>query len=320
MKKIILSVVIFFTVLNPLFAQEDKIDTVHVGIYITSIHDIDFKQKEFTATFWLWLKYKNAKLDFTNNLEVPNAKTVEKTFSTIDTSGGRIFQQMKLQCVLKDSWKISNFPFDEQKLRISIENSQFDALNMVFVADTLGEHFDKRFTLRGWNIDSCIITAGKRVYQTAFGNEAAVKQETEYSAFRVRLSVTREAGGLFWKMFIGMYLAFLISYICFYIHSDSMDSRFGLSVGSLFAVVGNKYIIDSALPDSASFTLVDTLHGITLMFILLVIAANAYSLRLIKQNKIQQSIRFDNVTAFVVFIIYAALNAWFIWRAVKGVS
>jgi hypothetical protein len=99
-----------------------------------------------------------------------------------------------------------------------------------------------------------------------------------------------------------------------------MDSRFGLSVGSLFAVVGNKYIIDSALPDSASFTLVDTLHGITLMFILLVIAANAYSLRLIKQNKIQQSIRFDNVTAFVVFIIYAALNAWFIWRAVKGVS
>jgi hypothetical protein len=196
MKKIILSVVIFFTVLNPLFAQEDKIDTVHVGIYITSIHDIDFKQKEFTATFWLWLKYKNAKLDFTNNLEVPNAKTVEKTFSTIDTSGGRIFQQMKLQCVLKDSWKISNFPFDEQKLRISIENSQFDALNMVFVADTLGEHFDKRFTLRGWNIDSCIITAGKRVYQTAFGNEAAVKQETEYSAFRVRLSVTREAGGV----------------------------------------------------------------------------------------------------------------------------
>jgi hypothetical protein len=243
---------------------------------------------------------------------------VEKTFSTIDTSGGRISQQMKLQCVLKDSWKISNFPFDEQKLRISIENSQFDASNMVFVADTLGEHFDKRFTLRGWNIDSCIITAGKRVYQTAFGNESAVKQETEYSAFRVRLSVTREAVGLFWKMFIGMYLAFLISYICFYIHSDSMDSRFGLSVGSLFAVVGNKYIIDSALPDSASFTLVDTLHGITLMFILLVIAANAYSLRLIKRNKIQQSIRFDNVTALVVFVIYVLLNAWFIWRAVNG--
>ena len=318
MKNLILSVIIYFTACLNLSAQQDNIDTVHVGIYITSIHDIDFKQKEYTATFWLWLKYKNPKLDFANNLEVPNAKTVEKTFSTIDTSDGSIFQQMKLQCVLKDSWKISNFPFDEQKLRIYLENSQFDASNMVFIEDTLGEHFDKRFTLRGWNIDSCIISSGKKTYQTAFGNESVVKQESVYSSFRLRLSITREAGGLFWKMFIGMYLAFLISYICFYIHSDSMDSRFGLSVGSLFAVIGNKYIVDSALPDSTTFTLVDTLHGITLFFILIIIAANAYSLRLIKQNKIHQSIRFDNFTALVVIVMYVLLNAWFIWQAVTG--
>lgn len=318
MRNLILSVIFCLSAFNTLHAQEDKIDTVHVGIYITSIHNIDFKQKEFTATFWLWLKYKNPKLDFVNNLEVPNAKTVEKAFSTIDTSGGRIFQQMKLQCVLKESWKISNFPFDEQKLRIFLENSQFDANSMVFVEDTLGNHFDERFALRGWNIDSCIISSGKKTYQTAFGSESAVKQESVYSSFRLRLSITREAGGIFWKMFIGMYLAFFISYICFYIHSDSMDSRFGLSVGSLFAVVGNKYIVDSTLPDSTTFTLVDTLHGITLFFILLIIAANAYSLRLIKQNKIPKSIRFDNVTAMIVIVSYILLNAWFIWKAVKG--
>lgn len=301
-------------------AQDDSIDTVHVGIYITSIHDIDFKQKEFTATFWLWLKYKNKELDFINNLEIPNAKTVDKTFSTIDTSDGTVFLQMKIQCVVKESWKISNFPFDEQKLRISLENSQYDVSSMIFVVDTLGDNFDRRFTLRGWNIDSCIITSGKRVYQTAFGSESAEKQVTEYSAFRVRLSITREAMGLFWKMFMGMYLAFLISYICFYIHADSMDSRFGLGVGSLFAVVGNKYIIDSSLPDSASFTLVDTLHGITLMFILLVLASNAYSLRLIKKNLIDKAIRFDNRMGLVLAVVYLLLNAWFIFRAVANGS
>ncbi|HLO81867.1 MAG TPA: hypothetical protein VK166_12955 [Chitinophagaceae bacterium] len=318
MKNLALFVVIMLFACCTAFAQEEKKDTVLVGIYITSIHDIDFKQKEFATTFWLWLKYKNPKLDFVNNLEVSNAKTVDKAFSTIDTTGDRIFLQMKLQCVLKDSWKISNFPFDEQKLRIFIENSQFDASSMVFLPDTLGEHYDKRYTLRGWNVDSCIITSGKKIYQTAFGNEAAVKQESEYSIFRVRLSITRDAAGLFWKMFLGMYLAFFISYICFYIHSDSMDSRFGLSVGSLFAVIGNKYIIDSSLPESSSFTLVDALHGITLFFILVVIAANAYSLRLIKQNKIQQGIRFDNATALIVLFSYLALNAWFIWEAIAG--
>src|SRR5688572_10097664 len=35
-----------------------KPDTVKVGLYVTSIHNIDFKQKEYTTTFWLWLKYK----------------------------------------------------------------------------------------------------------------------------------------------------------------------------------------------------------------------------------------------------------------------
>lgn len=301
-------------------AQDKAPDTVRAGIYITSIHNIDFKQKEFTVTFWLWLRYTNRELDFVNNLEVPNAKTIEKSFFTIDTSDHEVYLQMKMQCVMKDTWKIDNFPFDEQKLRITFENSQFDASSLVFVPDTLGEHFDKRFTLRGWNIDSCIMTASPRTYQTAFGARDVQKQETVYSAFRVRLSITRDAGGLFWKMFLGMYLAFLISFICFYIHSDSMDSRFGLSVGALFAVVGNKYIIDSSLPDSSSFTLVDALHGITLLYILLVVATNAYSLKLIKKGQLERSIRFDHRTALILAISYVALNVLIIWNAAEGAN
>ena len=318
MRKILVACFALLMLSGLLEAQEPQKDTVQVGIYITSIHDIDFKEKEYVITFWLWLKYKNPAFDFVNNLEIPQAKSIEKSFSVIDTTGDRIYMQMKLQCVMKDSWKISNFPFDEQKLRVGIENSQFDASSLVFMADTAGDHFDKRFTLRGWSIDSCIITTGKRVYETAFGLENAVSQRSEYSTFRVRLSIKRSAGGLFWKMFLGMYLAFLISFICFFIHADGMDSRFGLSVGSLFAVVGNKYIIDSSLPESSSFTLVDTLHGITLAFILIGVVANAYALRLIKQGKVARSIKFDNMMAWGTFIIYVLLNIWFIWQAKSG--
>jgi len=298
-------------------SQEIKKDTVTVGIYITSIHDIDFKQKEYTISFWLWLKYKNRDFDFLNNLEIPQAKTVDKSFSTVDSSGERVNMQMKIQCVMKDSWQIENFPFDRQKLRLSIENSQYDSRYFVFVPDTVGMSYDPRFALRGWLIDSCIISTGSKSYETAFGDESLAKPHTEYSAYRVRLSIRRDAGGLFWKMFLGMYIAFLISYFCFFIHADSMDSRFGLSVGSLFAVVGNKYIIESALPESTSFTLVDTLHGITLFFILAVIAANAYSLRLFKTNKIKKANKFDIITAQIVLVLYFILNAWFILKASK---
>jgi hypothetical protein len=299
-------------------AQDRKPDTVSVGIYITSLHDIDFKQKEYTATFWLWLRYKNKAFDFIHNLEVPMAKTVTKSFDTIDSTGNSVYMLMKLQCVLKDSWKIGNFPFDSQKLRLSIENSQYDSRALIFVADTIGKHYDRRFTLSGWSIDSCIITTGIKVYETGFGDASLAKPRTEYSSFRVRLSIGRDAGGLFWKMFLGMYIAFLIAYICFYIHADGIDSRFGLSVGSLFAVIGNKYIIDSSLPESTTFTLVDMLHGLTLFFIFTVITATAYSLKLVKENKAKKAKRFDMITAQVLLLIYVILNIWFISKANTG--
>jgi hypothetical protein len=298
------------------FAQASRPDTVKVGIYITSIHDIDFKQKEYAVNLWLWLKYKNRNFDFLQNLEVPMAKTVSRSFATVDSSGGQMFVLMKLQCVMKDSWRIANFPFDRQNLRFSIENSQYDSRYLVFVADTLGKHYDPRFTLSGWKIDSCLLATGTKIYETGFGDEELAKPHTEYSNFRLRLVIKRNASGLFWKMFIGMYIAALIAYVCFYIHPDGIDSRFGLSVGSLFAVIGNKYIIDSSLPESTSFTLVDTLHGLTLLFIFSVIAATAYSLTIVKRGRPVH--KFDMIIAQVLLLAYIIANIRFITAASTG--
>jgi hypothetical protein len=252
------------------------------------------------------------------NLEIPQAKTVIKSYSTIDSSEEKVYMLMKLQCIMKDSWKIANFPFDRQRLRLSLENSQFAARSLVFVTDTIGKHFDPRFTLRGWNIDSFQMLTGVKAYETTFGDESTGKQHVEYSAFRVRIGIQRDAAELFWKMFLGMYVSFFIAYICFFIHADNIDSRFGLSVGSLFAAIGNKYIIDSSLPESTSLTLVDTLHGLTLLFIFAVVTASVYALNLVKKGKLKEANRFDMIIAQVLLLIYICANFYFIFRATRG--
>ncbi len=298
-----------------LSAQKSVPDTVYTGIYITSIHDIDFKQKEYNINLWLWLKYKNKEFDFMQNLEVPQAKNFTKSYSTLDTSGDKVYLLMKLQCVMKDSWKLNNFPFDRQKLRLSFENSQFDSESLVFAADTFGKHFDPRFVVNGWTIDTFKISSKIKSYETAFGDPSLDKPHSEYSSYRVSIGLQREAMGLFWKMFTGMYLAFFIAYVCFFIHADSVDSRFGLSVGSLFAVIGNKYVIDSALPETASFTLVDTLHGVTLFFVFMIIVGTALALHLVKKYDIAVANRFDKRMSIVILISYIILNLYFIYQA-----
>jgi len=60
---------------------------------------------------------------------------------------------------------------------------------------------------------------------------------------------------------------------------------------------------------------VDLLHGITLFFILATIAANAYSLNLIKKDKVAKAYRFDTIASRIVLIAYILLNGWFIWKA-----
>jgi hypothetical protein len=312
----IFNVLFLFLLENNVHAAE-KPDTVKVGIYITSIHDIDFKQKEYAITFWLWLKYKNKDFDFMQNLEVPQAKSVSRSFATIDSSDNQVYLLMKMQCLMKDTWRIRNFPFDKQKLRLSIENSQFDSKSLVFVPDTLGKNYDPRFTLSGWTINNCVISVGIKKYETTFGDPTLTVPHSEYSSFKVVLNISRDAGGLFWKMFLGMYIAFLIAYICFYIDPDEMGSRFGLSVGALFAVIGNKYIIDSSLPETTSFTLVDTLHGVTLFFIFAIIAATSYSLKLIKENKEIKARKFDMIAAQVFLLLYILLNIYFISQSIS---
>ncbi len=304
-----------------LHAQDKAPDTVRTGIYITSIHDIDFKQNEYSVNLWLWMKYKNKEFDFEQNLEIPQAKSFTKSYATKDTLNGEVYLLMKLQCLMKDSWRIDNFPFDHQRLRMSIENSQFDSSALVFLADTLGGHYDKyAMSRKGWRIDSFIMSTGMKSYETSFGESSLGKPYSVYGTFKVKIVIAREPWWLFLKMFLGMFIAFLIAYTSFHIHPDHIDSRFALSVGAIFAAIGNKYIVDSSLPESTSFTLVDTLHGVTLFFIFLVVASSAYSLQLVKKERHQVSRKFDRFMSKAILVLYIVINVYFVSVAYADIS
>lgn len=319
MRKLILIILLFISYFSFSKAAHHP-DTVTVGVYINSIHDIDFKEKQYTISLWVWLKYRNHAFDFSKYLEVPMAKTVDKSFYTLDTlKDGRLYMLMKLQCVMKDSWKIINFPFDHQTLRFSIENSQYPVGDLIFVEDTSGKHYSK-WTSPDWHInpDSFTIKTGIKSYETNFGDPAVFTPHSEFSTFKVQIGVERDSWLLFLKLFIGMYVSFLLSYLCFFIHHDSIDSRFGLGVGSLFAVIGNKYIVDSSLPESTSFTLVDSLHGLSMFFVFAVVACSVHTLKLIKAHQNEQAKRFDKMAASTLLLIYIILNCWFILSAQLG--
>jgi hypothetical protein len=285
-------------------------DTVKVGSYVISLHDINFHDKEYTIRFWLWFVYDNAEFDFSKQLDIPNAKAIDPPEIIMDSIDGKAWAIMKMKCIMKERWDVKDFPFDRQHLKVQIENTLFDNTRLVFTPDSKGSRFDKEEAIDGWEIKNFRVTNGNNDYETGFGDESTNSQV--FSTFQIEMDIDRDAWGLFMKIFIGMYIAFLISIISFTPHPSELEPRFGLPVGGLFAAVGNKYIIDSLLPESSDFTLVDTLHSLTFVSILLTLIVSAISLKLYDYKKEEMALKVNRVGSWVVVSVYLVANITFI--------
>ncbi len=289
-----------------------KSDTVKVGAYIISIHDINFHQQEYIVRFWLWFVYDNPKFDFSQQIDITNAKDIEISSVTIDTVRGKYWAQMRVKCTMKENWRVSDFPFDEQHLSIVMEDEALDIDNLVFVADTASSRFDNVGTLSGWKVDNFGVSTSIAKYNTSFGNPVPGFDKQEFSKFTISMDIEREAKGLFLKIFLGMYFAFLIALVSFLTDTNELDPRFGLPIGGLFAAVGNKYIIDSLLPESSQFSLVDILHNLTFLGIFCILTISAIALKLHNAGKIPTAHRLNKVGAAVVIIGYIIANVYYV--------
>ncbi len=285
-------------------------DTVRVGCYVISLHDLDFPAQQYTARLWLWMLHKGSIANTEKDVEIPNAKEVKVDNLIVEKLGNEGWLQMKLKCLMKQSWNVEYFPFDKQTLKIDIENPQLDNKKLVFKVDTLGKSYDPTLTIEGWEITNFKLSTGISAYKTSFGDNTLKKQETDYSRFTITMEIKRDAWELFFKLFSGMYIAFAISFVSFFIDPEFAEPRFGVPVGGLFAGVGNKYMIDSYLPTSSTLTIVDTLHALTFVMIFVIIAFSALILQQSEDNKLKNLAKSTNkIVAWSIAIIYFLINA-----------
>lgn len=304
---------LFATVARLGYAQPDTVD---IGAYMMSVHDINFHDKEYTARFWLWFLYKNKNFDFVKQLDITNAKSMDQPQVLDDSLSGKKYSMLKMKCTMKENWNVQDFPFDRQHLKIQIENSLYDRSALVFKPDTKGSKFDADEALAGWDIKNFKVEAIENVYETSFGDNRAGADNQVFSAFVISMDIDRNAWGLFLKIFVGMYIAFLIAMVSFAPHPGELEPRFGLPVGGLFAAVGNKYIIDSILPESTTFTLVDSLHAITFFTIFAILVVSAICLKLLDREKNELALRVNRLGSRLIGATYIVANLVLIISAI----
>jgi len=292
-------------------------DTVMIGAYVISIYDMNFPSNKVAVDFYVWYNTTIDSLDLMENFEVVNAIEYTKTHENNERRGNIIYQNFRVNSVIKKEWDIAHFPFDKQIIEIAIEDYDKDISKLVFIPDTAASKIDNNIHIGGWKITGFGIKVNDHVYETNYGDpEIPMGEYSSYSRVIVYASIEREGKGLFFKLFLGLFISALISLLTFFIDPVDLDPRFGLSVGAIFAAIASQYVITSTLPQNAKFTLVDILHDISFIFIFLCIIGSVISLHLKKHDKIKQHLKLDKYGFYILCISYLLLVIYFVNKAI----
>ncbi len=309
---LLIFLIFFFT--GKSFSQTD---TAHVGLFITSLYDFSIDGKSFNTDFWLWINYNDDSLAFEEIVEIPDAKNYEYTMFSVEKKGNINWATMKCKAEMKKDWDVTDFPFDDQVLTITLEDSELDTTSLVYVADAANSKIDPQLKMNEWAFDSFTVNSMFHSYNTTYGDPELSGAST-YPAITAKIYMHRTHSWLIlMKMLTGVYVAFFISILVFFI-KPSITDRFGLCVGGLFAAVGNKYITESIVPATVTNTLIDNVHNITLLSILFIIAVSVITLRWDLHNDPKSyayAKRIERVCFVVLTSLYVTLNIGLILNA-----
>jgi len=203
------------------------------------------------------------------------------------------------------NWDLSDYPFDTQKLQFEIK-AEIDTSIVRFNESKFYKSSYNKVNglIKGFNIDKIDFAEKFEVQKEVNTFYPGINRETVYSIASFNIEVSRSGGWLFVKLFLGSYLAFLISWIVFLIPTKEFGSRISLTVGGIFGAIGNRYFVDSSLPVVQVLTKADIINNLILLLLIFNILIVIY-----QKNK-KNSLRFINNKTAMLYsgILFVVLN------------
>jgi tetratricopeptide (TPR) repeat protein len=203
------------------------------------------------------------------------------------------------------NWDLSDYPFDKQKLQFEIK-AEIDTSIVRFNESKFYKSSYNKVNglIKGFNIDKIDFEEKFEVQNEVNTFYPGINRETVYPIASFNIEVSRSGGWLFVKLFLGSYLAFLISWIVFLIPTKEFGSRISLTVGGIFGAIGNRYFVDSSLPVVQVLTKADIINNLILLLLIFNILIVIY-----QKNK-KNSLKFINNKTAMLFsgILFVVLN------------
>lgn len=284
-------------------------DTTKVGIFINSIDELNYDEGSFSANFTIWtLNNERQFKDYyrylpMNSIDldtlIASPQLPDQTENiVIRHAGDTIFwDYYDMKGKFRHDFDVRTYPFETEELTMEFEGAMYYDHYVELSIDQAQSGTDT-LKLDGWRISKMKVFSVDKTYPTNFGSPGE-KAGHVYSGFKVVIPIVREGWGLFWKLFIGVLVSFLIAFFSLRINITEADGRFGVCVGAIFAALANMYIVNSNLPLASKFTLMDGIHMVVIIVIVGLFYTSTVSLKYYKADNLAKSQRIDYLAGWI---------------------
>ena len=168
------------------------------------------------------------------------------------------------------NWNLRDFPFDKQKLLIkyvSTVDTSIIKLNSLSefnkLPNTKIPNLQDGFTINSITISSSYNKDESDIIQVSPDEYRPIVTQS----LNFEINIDRRGSSLFLKLFIGGIISYLVSSLIFLIDRKELETRVVLGVGAIFGGIGNRYFIDTVLPEVQVLTKADAVSNFILFMI-----------------------------------------------------
>jgi hypothetical protein len=307
--------------------QDSSPYEIPVGVFVTSMHDLDFTDERYSAVFWVWATYDPKKLSevvgseyvFFDHIEIVNA--LEKDLNpteqfVVNNPDGSQYAIAKFSAVLNQSWDVRYFPFDKQILKIAIESVGVTCSTIRFVPDLKNSLVSDDFSLSGWNVSPIELEGLDYEYPSTFGDPSGSKGV--YPRLIANIPIQRDGGRIFVTAFLGFFVAYIVIAMLVVLDKEMLSDRLSLIMTALFAAIGNKYTIDLFFPTQVHFSLSDLIQVATFVIVAVGLISTLSIIKLIKRGHDELAFRLDRWVFMIITPAYPMIILAGIYIALRA--
>jgi len=161
---------------------------------------------------------------------------------------GQVSKQTRIKGDFTTPLDISEFPLDEQLLRL-------EAMSIRYATDELVLNVDERWTAQREKMTIPDWIVG--TISASVGEYYAPQPDRRYSLYALEIPVKRQHEYFIYKLILPLSMIIIMSWSLFWIHPGQVAPRMGVAVTSMLTLIAFQFAMGDLLPRVSYFTVMD---------------------------------------------------------------